>query len=189
MATDTSGAVWVFDIAASGEGLANATTRLKRGTFTSAATGDITTMANHGFVTGDGPVQVTTSAADLPDPLAASTNYWIIYLSVDTFSYATSYANAIAETAVTITDAGTGTHTLVMYPTFPVPIYVRQFKLDTGDGGNFLMDESSSGQRVCKLDSTPANDTLWVPIDRYVEGVYITTLAANASVEVYHGVD
>ena len=189
MATDTSGAVWVFDIAASGEGLANATTYLKRGTFTSAATGDITTMANHGFRTGDGPFRVTTSAADLPSGLAASTDYWAIYLSATTFQFAASYALAMAETAVTIADAGTGTHTLVMYPTFQVPIYIRQFKLDTGDGGNFLMDESSGGQRVCKLDSTPANDTLWVPIDRYVEGIYITTLPANASVEVYHGVD
>ena len=188
MATDTSGAVWVFDIAASGEGLANATTYLKRGTFTSADT-DITTMANHGFRTGDGPFRVTTSAADLPAGLATGTDYCAIYLSASTFSFASSLANAEAGTAVDITDAGTGTHTLVMLPTFKVPIYIRQFKLDTGDGGNFLMDESSGGQRVSKLDSTPANDTLWVPIDRYVEGIYITTLPANASVEVYHGVD
>ena len=164
MAVNTTGSIWIFDIAASGEGLDNASSYLKRGTFTSADT-DITTMAGHGFKTGDGPVRVTTSAADLPAGLATDTNYWIIWLSANTFSFASTEANARAGTAVNITDAGTGTHTLVMKPDFPVPIYIRQFKLDTGDGGNFLMNESSGGRVVSKLDSTPA----------------------NASVEVHHG--
>ena len=186
MAVNTTGSIWIFDIAASGEGLDNASSYLKRGTFTSAAT-NITTMSGHGFKTGDGPVRVTTSGADLPSGLAINTDYWIIYLSATTFSFAASEALARAGTAVTIADAGTGTHTLVMKPDFPVPIYIRQFKLDTGNGGNFLMNESSGGRVVSKLDSTPANDTLWVPMETTVGGIYITTLPANASVEVHHG--
>lgn len=41
------------------------------------------------------------------------TDYYLIRLTDDTFSLATSKANAIAGTAVTLADAGTGVHTLV----------------------------------------------------------------------------
>ena len=43
----------------------------------------------------------------------SGTDFFIIRLSADTFSLATSRALALAGTAVTITDAGTGVHTLV----------------------------------------------------------------------------
>ena len=41
------------------------------------------------------------------------TDYYVIRLTDDTFSLATSKANAMAGTAVALTDAGTGVHTLV----------------------------------------------------------------------------
>jgi hypothetical protein len=44
---------------------------------------------------------------------ASGTDYYIIRLSANTFSLATTKALAIAGTAVTITDAGTGVHKLV----------------------------------------------------------------------------
>lgn len=83
-------------------------------TFTAAAS-DVVTIVAHGLETGDGPVRVTTSAADLPLGLVAGTDYWIIKLTADTFKFAASLANAVADspTAVDIQDAGTGTHTLV----------------------------------------------------------------------------
>lgn len=82
-------------------------------TFT-AATTDICTAAAHGFETGD-RVQVSTSAADLPAGLSASTTYYVIKLTADTFKLATTDALATAGTAVDITDAGTGTHTITGY--------------------------------------------------------------------------
>lgn len=56
-------------------------------------------------------VRLTTTTT-LPAGLALATDYYVIKLSDTTFSLATSYANAIAGTAINITDAGTGTHTI-----------------------------------------------------------------------------
>lgn len=79
-------------------------------TFTAAAT-NICTATAHGLLTGDGPVQLTTTDT-LPAGLDLLTDYWIIKLTNDTFSFAASLALALAGTAVDITDTGTGTHTL-----------------------------------------------------------------------------
>jgi hypothetical protein len=56
-------------------------------------------------------IQVSTTTT-LPGGLAAATNYYFIKVTDSTFKLATSYANAIAGTAIDITTAGTGTHTL-----------------------------------------------------------------------------
>jgi hypothetical protein len=56
-------------------------------------------------------IQVSTTTT-LPAGLAAATNYFVIKVSDTTFQLATSYANAVAGTAINITDAGTGTHTI-----------------------------------------------------------------------------
>ena len=72
--------------------------------------------------------------------------------------------------------------------------YVHALKVDTGDGGDVLVEsrEGTTGDAtihvkytVVKLDSTPANDTLWVPIEAYVDGLYVTTLPTNGSIQVY----
>jgi hypothetical protein len=53
-----------------------------------------------------------TTTTTLPAPLALATDYYVIRVTDSTFKVATSYANAIAGTAINITDAGTGTHTI-----------------------------------------------------------------------------
>jgi hypothetical protein len=76
--------------------------------FTAAAT-DICTTATHGYTTGlKGQASTTTT---LPAGLAAATDYYVIVLTANTFKLASSLENALAGTAVDITDAGTGTHT------------------------------------------------------------------------------
>lgn len=82
------------------------------GTFT-AATTDICTKTAHGFKTGD-RVRVS-SATTLPAGLSASTTYYVIKLTADTFKLATTDANATAGTAIDITDTGTGAHSIVGY--------------------------------------------------------------------------
>ena len=52
-----------------------------------------------------------TTTTTLPAGLATATDYYSIRVSDSTGKLATSYANAIAGTAINITDAGTGTHT------------------------------------------------------------------------------
>jgi hypothetical protein len=81
-------------------------------TFTAANSGDVMTSVAHGMETGAGPYRVSNSGGALPTGLATDTNYWIIKLTVDTYQYAASLADAIAETEVVISTDGTGTHTL-----------------------------------------------------------------------------
>jgi len=84
-------------------------------TFTADAGTDIctwTSTANipSNVLTGT-RVRLTTTVT-LPAGLALATDYYVIRLSDTTFSLATSFANAVAGTAINITDAGTGTHTV-----------------------------------------------------------------------------
>lgn len=187
MAKDVSGPIWVFDAATQAEGFANKDSYLLWSTFTTTFAADTLTITAHGLSTGDGPVQVSTSAADLPSGLTALTDYWVIKVDADTLQLATSEANALAGTAVALADDGTGTHSLNMKSVFPCHIYIKRIKVDTGAGGNVLINESSGGRMVLKGDSTPANDTLEWPIGTRVRGIYITTLPAGGQIHVIHG--
>ena len=84
-------------------------------TFTADASTDIMTYTSvtslpSNLLTGT-RVRCTTTTT-LPAPLAPATDYYLIKVTDGTYKLATSYANAIAGTAINITDAGTGTHTL-----------------------------------------------------------------------------
>lgn len=56
-------------------------------------------------------VRVSTTTT-LPAPLVAATDYYLIRVSDTVCKLATTYANAVAGTAIDITTTGTGTHTL-----------------------------------------------------------------------------
>lgn len=84
-------------------------------TFTADAGTDIITMTSvanlpTNILVGT-RVRLTTTTT-LPAGLALATDYYVIKVTDLTFKLATSYANAIAGTAINITDAGTGTHTM-----------------------------------------------------------------------------
>ena len=84
-------------------------------TFTADASTDVitwtsTTNIPSNILTGT-RVRLTTTTT-LPGGLATATDYYVIKVSDSTCKLATSYANAIAGTAINITDAGTGTHTM-----------------------------------------------------------------------------
>jgi hypothetical protein len=79
----------------------------------------------------------------------------------------------------------------VVFTTKP---YIDRIKVDTGDGGNVLIRSRSAAGTgdhsridILKADSTPANDTLEWPIKHRVDGIYIVTLPANATIKVWHG--
>ena len=89
-------------------------------TFTAFAfTADVTTPPGlltataHARLTGDGPVQLTTTGA-LPAGLALETDYWVIKVAANTFRLASSFEDAMATVPVpvAVTTAGTGVHTL-----------------------------------------------------------------------------
>ena len=60
-------------------------------------------------------IKFTTTVADLPDPLVVGTLYYAIRVDATTIKVATTLANAEAGTAIVLTDAGTGTHTVTVY--------------------------------------------------------------------------
>jgi len=84
-------------------------------TFTADAGTDVCTWSSTASIPSNvltGTKVRLTTTTTLPAGLALATDYYVIKLSDTTFSLATSYANAVAGTAINITDAGTGTHTV-----------------------------------------------------------------------------
>lgn len=75
-------------------------------------TGSDLTLTGHVYLTGDGPVRLTTTGA-LPAPLLVATDYWLIKTGADEVQIASSRANALTGTEITLTDAGSGTNTIV----------------------------------------------------------------------------
>lgn len=80
-------------------------------TFTADAGTDIVTHTNINLMPYT-RVQLSTSGT-LPAGLATATNYYVIKVTDLTCKFATSYANAVAGTAIDITDAGSGTHNIL----------------------------------------------------------------------------
>jgi hypothetical protein len=87
-------------------------------------------------------------------------------------------------------------------PNFICKLNIRQIKVVTGStGGDVLVySRAASGTadpttenepdvnkryEVLFLDATPANDTLWVPMDVTVDGIYVNTLPTGAKLYVY----
>ncbi len=95
-------------------------------TFTNAT--DNINLTAHGMITGDGPFELSTSDT-LPAELAASTDYWFIKTDANSGKLATSLVNALAATAIAITDDGTGTHTIVRQSRLVVPSGITAVRL------------------------------------------------------------
>lgn len=79
-------------------------------TFTADAGTDICTHSNINLFPYT-RVRLTTTTT-LPAGLSLATDYYVIKVTDTTCKFATTYANAVAGTAINITDAGTGTHTI-----------------------------------------------------------------------------
>lgn len=96
------------------------TTYAPSSAFTAAVTGICTATSTILTLTG---TEVTFTTTDtLPSGLSTDTTYYLIYQSTTTFKVATTLANALAGTAVTIADTGTGTHTVTVKTEFqPLP--------------------------------------------------------------------
>lgn len=81
-------------------------------TFTAdAATDQLTFQVAHTLT--EGSAVTVSSTVALPTPLAPATIYFVIFVDSTRIKLATTLANALAGTAIDLTDAGTGTHTLV----------------------------------------------------------------------------
>lgn len=88
---------------------------VSKGTFTiTIASPGVVTLNSHGLDTGD-RVELTTTGA-LPTGLTEYTNYWVIKSGANTFSLATTYANALTGTSINTSGTQSGTHTLRYIP-------------------------------------------------------------------------
>ncbi|RLC82299.1 MAG: hypothetical protein DRJ03_19235 [Chloroflexi bacterium] len=81
-------------------------------TFTASAATDILALTDTAISWTTGAEVIVSTTDTLPDPLAADTIYYVIYSSALACQLATTKANADAGTAINLTDAGTGTHTI-----------------------------------------------------------------------------
>lgn len=81
--------------------------------FTAVAGTDVCTKVAHGLLTGDGPLDVDNVGGAPPGGLSESTPVYAIRLTDDTFKLARTLFQANAGNAIDITDAGTGTNSIV----------------------------------------------------------------------------
>ena len=102
------------------------------GAFTATGSSDEITCTGHGLATGDHVYAASTTT--LPDPLVAGTIYYVRVVDVNTLSLYETYNDADNdENSITMTDAGTGTHTLKHYLNG-----VLYSKDSSGDSGLFF---------------------------------------------------
>jgi hypothetical protein len=82
--------------------------------FTTISLSNVIPLTAHGLTTGQLVSFITTGV--LPTGLSLLTNYYVIRLTVDTISVATSLQNALAGIAVTISiSTGSGIHTIIAW--------------------------------------------------------------------------
>ena len=81
--------------------------------YTAVNTGGVNTITatGHGLSTADGPVAIS-STGSVPGGTATTTTYWLIAVDPNTLALASSYANAVAGTKVTLSTQGSGTITI-----------------------------------------------------------------------------
>lgn len=109
-------------------------------TFTADASTDRITASAAVFTTGQA-VRVS-STGTLPAGLSSATTYYIIAVSGAIYKLATTINNALAGTAVDITDAGTGTHSIIGTQMGRVKKIVQNPGSTTGNYRAFALDES-----------------------------------------------
>jgi hypothetical protein len=97
---------WIADVAADLAGTGTSQT------FTADVANNEIDVSSHGLSSGDGPFS-TTSVTTLPAGLSDSTLYWVNAVTAGTLSLHLTRKEAIlGENPVSITDAGTGVHSI-----------------------------------------------------------------------------
>jgi hypothetical protein len=154
------------------------------------APADVTVAANtvteaaHGLFTGlKGQLTTVTT---LPAGLSAATDYFVIVVDSSTFKLATSLANALAGTAVDITDQGVGDHTFT-----PMALADATVKVEKSNCTQAALD---AGVVDCWVDIfTPtaisADATVWLeekyPTYRWLRLQYTLTAGSLSTVNYF----
>lgn len=126
----------------------------------------VVSFTAHGLYTGEGVYLTTTGA--LPTGLSANTMYYVIELTANTFKLASSYANALAGTAINTSGSQSGTHTLVYCPwgngdgstTFSVPSFNGRVLVGRDSSGTFRGTNIYGGSETVSLTASQQADML-----------------------------
>ena len=151
-------------------------------------TTDIFTVTRS-FITGE---KITITSADPPAPLAAGTEYWVIRVSDTTIKLASTLANAYAGTAIDLTDAGTGAHTVTLY-SIRVQVYQQELQdsrvVGTSDGTTEFQEFSLGEPNILEDTITVTiNSVVYTkvdtlvfsnPTDTHYEVIYSTSNVAS----------
>lgn len=93
-------------------------------TFTSSEVSLSTvTISAHGYALGL-KVRFTTTGS-LPSGLSAGVDYYLTPITSNTFIISTSYENVLSGSYVTLSDGGSGTHTVVVQDFVPVNMHLE----------------------------------------------------------------
>jgi hypothetical protein len=98
----------------------------------------VITIASHGYKLGL-KIRFTTTGV-LPAGLSLATDYYLTDLTNNTLLVSTSYANALAGSYVTLTDGGSGTHTIAVQAASPVNLMLE----GTIDGETWVFVNNST---------------------------------------------
>ena len=104
--------------------------------------------------------------SDPPAPLATGTTYYAINLSSTTISVATSSANATAETAISLSDVGSGTHVMEIFDSSNSRLltYIPEKELDRESPD---LTELSTGMSEGYIDKADIFELSTPPDSRY----------------------
>lgn len=144
-------------------------------TFTATAGTDKLTVARTGgYYLGD--LIRVSSTTTLPAPLAASTDYYVVPISATEIKLATSRVLAFAGTIIDITDAGVGTHTLIVY-SLPITVYQQEslsapVVVGASDGTTSWQEFDLPNTYVIKATvAVTINSVSWTRVDSFVSSI------------------
>lgn len=148
-------------------------------TFTASAASDTLTVTSHGY--REGLIVTVSSTTTLPAGLSGATNYFVTSPTTNTFKLATSLANAQAGTAIDLTTAGTGTHTVL-----PTALAGASVKLQASiDGTNYADVNIKATGDATKSASISGSGNIFLqePMsDAYYYRVYYTITSGQLTV-------
>ena len=131
--------------------------------------------ADHGLFNGL-KVQVSTSDT-LPDPLMATTDYYVIVVDADNFKLAASLSDALAGTAITLADAGVGDQTIEPQAIAGGSIKLQQSNVEV-PGDNDWSDLGSATNITVDATVYLEKDrptSLWIRVAQALTSGYVST--------------
>jgi len=127
-------------------------------------------------------VQLTDGGAGLPSPLAAATDYWVIYIDVNNIQLATSAANAASDTQIDLTTTGGATVNSIISELTTVTVDGNASETIDGQTSITLVCENDVASiisdavnwRVESLDLHPRTQTKYLTSSTSSTGTWLT---------------